>query len=409
MTIRILLVTLALAMAAGAQLTRLEFAVDPPDTRVMLVQPGAPPRPIGTCAAPVEVDAAMLATHPDFLLQRDGWEDRSVTYEEVAAGRFPASGRFAMRPAADGAGARLAYQAGRFWWVGLLALSPLLLLLRKQPQVDRLASLRSETDPDDPLALTLVGGYRLVSLLGEGATATVYRAVPETSLKLSEAVAVKLLRPQECLAPEFRRRFSREMRLAQKLSHPSFVRIHQVGDEGDRLFLVMELLEGETLQQRLEKGPLTEAELVQLFTPLLEGLQEAHASGVAHRDLKPANLFVTREGQLKLLDFGLAKGEGFSAVTATGMGVGTPTYMAPEQAQGQAGPASDQYSLGVIFYECLSGKPPFSDPSPLKLVFLHTTKKPRPLQSPLEPVVARMLAKAPEQRYPDLDAVRAAL
>ena len=376
---------------------------------MLLVQPGLPPRPVGICSAPVEVDSALLATRPGFVLHRDGWQDQTVSYADVAGGRYPASGRFAMIPAADGGAARLAYQAGRNWWVGLLALSPLLLLLRPRKERDRLAALRPLVDAGDPLALTLVGGYRVLDQLGEGATAVVYRGVPEATLDLEQAVALKILRPQESLAPEFRRRFSREMRLAQKLSHSSFVKILQVGDEAERLFLAMELLQGETLQDALARGPLDEARLKELFTPLLEGLQLAHESGVAHRDLKPANLFVTRDGKLKLLDFGLAKGEGFTAVTATGMGVGTPTYMAPEQAQGTAGPAADQYSLGVIWYECLSGKPPFNDPSPLKLVFLHATKKPRALESPLNPVLLRMLAKTPEERYPDLNAVRAAL
>jgi len=213
----------------------------------------------------------------------------------------------------------------------------------------------------------IAGKYRLEQLLGEGGMGTIWRAY---NLQLEVPVAIKLLRAGMNGA-ELGERLRVEARAAAKLVHPAIVRVFDIGEaESGEPFIVMELLHGQTLGEMLERGPLSAVNALQLLLPIGEALSLAHSRGVVHRDLKPDNIFIGNEGsclQPKLLDFGIAKVrsrmvEGGPTVTQTGVLLGSPEYMSPEQAQGRADldERSDVWAFCVVLYEAIAGRPPFT-------------------------------------------------
>lgn len=260
---------------------------------------------------------------------------------------------------------------------------------------------------------TLAGRYDLHEPLGSGGMATVYAAHDRL---LDREVAVKLLDPTSSV-PQLRERFLREARAAASLSHPNAVAVHDVGEDGGQPYLVMELVPGEGLDDVLRRGPIDPAEAVHVMDGVLAALSAAHARGLVHRDVKPSNILLTRDGQPKLADFGIAKALAAGDLTTHGMVLGTPTYLAPEQAAGRpATAASDIYSAGLVLYECLAGVPPFPGDNALSIALAHQRTPPPSLAArrpdlPLELVttVERALAKDPADRYPDAEAMRVAL
>ena len=263
-----------------------------------------------------------------------------------------------------------------------------------------------------------VGGYQLLERLGQGAMAQVYRARDPTS---GAEVAVKILYPHLTGDEGFVARFRREAQAAASLDHPHIIRILDHGTEGDLSYLVMELIDGPSLKDVLERReePLSPDEAVRLVTTLAEALEHAHRQGIVHRDVKPSNVLL-RGGRLDdpvLTDFGVARMVEATVATAAGTTLGTPTYMAPEQGEGKPGDArSDIYALGVILYELLTGRPPFEADSPYALILRHIhTPPPSPrtlrpaLPKPLEAVTLRALAKEPAARYPSAAAFAEAL
>src|SRR3989475_332591 len=189
-----------------------------------------------------------------------------------------------------------------------------------------------------------LGPYRIESKLGEGGMGEVFRAV---DTRLGRVVAIKITREQ------FAARFEREARAISSLNHPNICTLHDVGPN----YLVMELVEGETIAGRLKSGPLPMGTALLYASQIVAALAEAHAKGIVHRDLKPANVMIAKSG-IKVLDFGLAKSGQDETVTASRMGMGTPAYMAPEQREGKPADArSDIYSVGCVLYEMLTGAP----------------------------------------------------
>ncbi len=258
----------------------------------------------------------------------------------------------------------------------------------------------------DELLGSLFDGYRLVQKLGQGGMATVYKAFPEERLKDErEAVALKILAPDLTEDPSFVGRFNREKDVYGLLVHRNIVRIYGYGEFKGRYYLVMELVNGSTLRPVQAKG-----RILELVKPIFQAVHFAHQKGIVHRDLKPENVMVTDEGQVKVMDFGMARASYNNTVTATGAVLGTPVYMAPEQIQGILDPRSDQYALGIMLYEMFAGHPPFVDENPVTTLVKHLQEEPAPLDvGPPGEVVLKMLAKSPQERYPDLLAALEAL
>jgi serine/threonine protein kinase len=260
-----------------------------------------------------------------------------------------------------------------------------------------------------------LGPYRVDSSLGAGGMGEVYRAV---DTRLGRAVAVKVLSARRAHDPDRLQRFEQEARVVAALSHANVLALHDVGSQDGVDYAVFELLEGQTLRQRLESGPLPVSKAVDYGVQICQGLAAVHARGIVHRDLKPDNIFLTRNGQVKILDFGLAKlgqrGLGFldggshaRTPTEPGLLVGTCGYMAPEQARGRSADArSDIFSVGAVLYEMLSGRRAFSGQTPADTLAALLTQDPpeisaiaRAIPRALERVVRRCLERNPEERF----------
>jgi serine/threonine protein kinase len=253
-----------------------------------------------------------------------------------------------------------------------------------------------------------LGKYRILQPLGQGGMARVYRAFHP---QLNRYVAVKVLRSDLPGQEEMLARFRREAQAVAALRHPHIIQVFDFDVEDDLYYMVMELIEGDTLKARMndyrargERIPL--AETVRIMLDVLDGLAYAHDAGVVHRDLKPANILLTRDGQAVLSDFGIAQIIGGTQHTTTGMLMGTLHYMAPEQGMERGDQRSDIYSMGVMFYEMLICKPPFDADTPLAILMKHI-HDPLPLPSTFRPeippalerVIFRALAKTPADRF----------
>ncbi|MGC3971203.1 MAG: serine/threonine-protein kinase [Pirellulales bacterium] len=211
-----------------------------------------------------------------------------------------------------------------------------------------------------PTEIPQIDGYELESVLGRGGVGIVYKAL---HLKLNRHVALKMLLSGAFASPSERKRFTREIKAEAQLQHPHIVQVYDVGEVGGRPYFTMEFLEGGTLAQKLGGVPQSASDAAKTVAMLAEAVHTAHRKGIVHRDLKPTNVLLTDDGQPKISDFGLAHQlNAETQLTFHGDRIGTPSYMAPEQALGQIdqiGPASDVYALGAILYELLTGRPPF--------------------------------------------------
>ena len=253
-------------------------------------------------------------------------------------------------------------------------------------------------DPSRLSAGHRISRYRIVEPLGAGGMGVVYRAVDE---QLDRDVAIKLVSPSGAAAPAATARFLREARAAAALDHPNVCGILDVGEDTELgPFLVMPFYAGETLDRRLERGPLGLSEAVELVVGLVAGLTAAHEAGIVHRDLKPSNLLLTPDGP-KILDFGLARPAGDPTLTGTGATLGTLAYMAPEQVRGErVDPRTDLWSLGVVLYEALTGRRPFEGERPATVLhaILHREPEPPGLDPALDRLLLACLARDPGDR-----------
>jgi serine/threonine protein kinase/Tol biopolymer transport system component len=273
---------------------------------------------------------------------------------------------------------------------------------------------------------TQLGPYRILAPIGAGGMGEVYRAI---DTRLDRQVAVKVLSKSLSQDPEHLRRFDQEARAVGMLNHPNVVAIYDVGDEGDTHFIVSELLEGQSLRARIREGPVPPRKAVEYAIQIARGLAAAHEKGIIHRDLKPENVFILRDGQVKLLDFGLAKlvgnrvpsvttpGGGLSGVhdditiiagdTEPGRVMGTVGYMAPEQVRGGSGDhRSDIFSFGSIFFEMLTGRRAFTGESPIETLNAILKDEPpeiteinRSLPANFDRVIRHCLEKSPDERF----------
>jgi tRNA A-37 threonylcarbamoyl transferase component Bud32 len=237
------------------------------------------------------------------------------------------------------------------------------------------------------------GRYRLVRPIGGGGMGEVWEA---DDTVLGRRVALKVLVQELAEDPRATRRFVREARATAKLTHPNVTRVYDFGRDESVPYLVMELLEGDTLADRLAGGPLPPGEAARICAVVADALDAAHGRGIVHRDVKPSNVMLTPAGGVKVMDFGIAAATDETHST-TGSGLyGTAAYISPERAAGQpATPAADVYSLGAVLYELLTGRPPFVGDSPLLVVRAHLHERPRPVRE-LAPWVPTRLADACE-------------
>ena len=247
-----------------------------------------------------------------------------------------------------------------------------------------------------------VGRYRVIDRIGKGAMGVVYAAIDE---QLGRKVAVKLMLADFEEEPELRERFYREARITGQLAHRNVVTLFDLGEEKGRPFIVMELLEGMPLADHLGTAGVSSIDVkIDLMMQLCDGLQSAHQAGIVHRDVKPSNIFVQKDGTLKVLDFGVAR-LGGSSLTASGMLLGTPEYMSPEQARGQKMDArSDVFSAAGVSYFMLTGRPPFGSRDLRKVLQAIINDPPVPLTEDDAPealrnILAKGLAKSPADRY----------
>src|SRR4051794_39886504 len=244
----------------------------------------------------------------------------------------------------------------------------------------------------------VVSHYRILEHLGGGGMGVVYKA---EDAKLHRTVALKFLIPELTRNPAAKERFLHEARAASALDHPNICTIFEVDEtlEG-QLYLAMAFYDGETLEERIFRGPLAPAEAIGIAVQVARGLARAHESGIIHRDIKPANIIITARGEAKIVDFGLAKLAGQVGLTRNGASMGTPTYMSPEQADGkQVDPRTDIWSLGVVLYEMVTGKKPFVGDHPQAIIQALLEAEPEPprqivpdLPAALERVIAGCLA-----------------
>ncbi|MBI3243699.1 MAG: protein kinase [Chloroflexi bacterium] len=249
----------------------------------------------------------------------------------------------------------------------------------------------------------MFGSYKLVAQLGRGGMASVYRGYQES---IDRSVAVKILPPEFLHDPNFSQRFLAEARTLAKLTHPSILPLYDFGTANDVPYIVMPLMAKGTMADRL-RAPMPLAEVVRLITPIASALDYAHQQGVIHRDIKPSNILFDQHDTPFLGDFGISKAlEASSSMTGTGI-VGTPDYMSPEQARGEAlDGRSDIYSLGVVAYQALTGHNLFKATTPIGVMLKHATEPPPPIREnrpdipdPVEAVIQRALAKYPIERY----------
>jgi serine/threonine-protein kinase len=264
-----------------------------------------------------------------------------------------------------------------------------------------------------------VAGYRIEAVAGRGGMGVVYRA---RQLALDRVVALKLIAPELSGDESFRARFERESRIASSLDHPNVIPVYEAGEDGGRLFIAMRFVDGTDLGRMLaEQGAVEPALAAELVAQAASALDASHARGLVHRDVKPANLLIAGDlparPHVYLTDFGLARRDGSSsALTTTGQWMGTPDYAAPEQIDGyDLDVRSDVYALGCVLFAALTGTPPFGDRPRMAKAGAHLHEPPPTLRSrragvplALEPVVARALAKRPEDRYQSAGALGAA-
>lgn len=270
------------------------------------------------------------------------------------------------------------------------------------------------------MSISLIGqtlsNYQIVSEIGRGGMAVVYKAYQPS---LNRYVALKVLHSYLGYDQAFVTRFLREARTAANLSHPNIIKIHEAGEASGIYFIAMEFVGGGSLHSRMQqrRGPLDLVTALNLLTQIASALDYAHAQGIVHRDVKPSNVLLTQQGHAVLTDFGIAKAAAETKITRTGVLIGTPEYMSPEQAEGlTADYRTDLYSLGIVLYEMVTGRVPFTGDTPTAILYAHAHKAPPPprsfnptLTSSVETVVLKALAKKPAARFQSATDMAAAL
>jgi tRNA A-37 threonylcarbamoyl transferase component Bud32 len=430
----LLLFSLLFSPAAGQEqslMHRVTIATSPEQVDVYLDVSGQQQyeKFLGRSDGPILLDLNELKGASGFtlVLKREGYFDKreriSIDYFQKSD-RYPEGGRIELTPQSWTVPVQDFLES--YWpWV-LAAASGLGLAVfagyrgraRTAERLSKLERLTEQAADDDPLLQTVLGDWRLVRVLGKGASATVYLAVPDDTLDESKCVAVKVFNDEMSNSPEFRERFTREAQVYQSLLHPGIVQLLDWGQREKLFYLVLEYVEGDTLRGARVTTPADEKRALRVLHQLSESLGHAHDCGIIHRDVKPGNVLITPDGKAKLLDFGLAR-EVFSSFTKTGQALGTPLYMAPEQIAGAVvDHRCDQYGLGVLAYELLTGEKTFqtdeSDVAPL--LFKQLNDEPKPMQErgavvsvQTTKLVNKMMARNMGDRFANMGEVKGAI
>jgi serine/threonine-protein kinase len=252
---------------------------------------------------------------------------------------------------------------------------------------------------------TFASRYEIIEKLGKGGMGKVYRVEDK---KIKEEVALKLIEPEIASDKKAIKRFSNELKMARKIAHRNVCKMYDLGEEKGTHYITMEFVPGEDLKSFIRRsGQLTVAKSISIAKQVCEGLSEAHNLGVVHRDLKPSNIMIDKEGNARIMDFGIARSLQAKGITRAGVMIGTPEYMSPEQVDGkEADQCSDIYSLGVVMYEMITGKLPFKGDSTLSIALKHKSEKPQDpreinpqIPENISRLIMRCLEKDREMRY----------
>ena len=324
---------------------------------------------------------------------------RSLSYREISQGVYPEDGALQLPPTSllTRMSDFVRYKTSTFLTSLLLGLSVFGAVVFKLK--------KSNESTSGPRKL---GRYSLLEQVGQGATAEVFKA---TSAEDPGAlpVAVKLMKDSETLDGQGKERFQQEIKVSLSLNHPNLVKVYDWGESEDgRLYLATEFLDGVTLRQLMSKQLVEVPKVCDILQAVGSALKYLHEQGLVHRDIKPDNIFLTRKSEIKLMDLGITKGDDSAPLTRAGTAMGTPHYMSPEQAKGVAVPASDQYSVGVMTFELLTGTRPYKGLDGLEILQKHI-HDPTPAVSqfnnlgPLvDDAVRQAMAKNSESRFPDI-------
>ena len=429
MTTRCLFIILLLSILSTPSMAQLgggrdevksiKFNCDPTDAKVYVRNEKAAWELIGRADEPIAFDVKKF---DNFKFSAEGYKDREEVIPSKSfnsGAEWPGWGVLELKPLPL---TRAKLLVLRWGWI-LLVIIPAVAAVRKlrrekleaQERSAMLEELQAEAmmSKDTVLGQRL-GKYLLTKFLGKGGMAAVYRGTSDYSPLSDNQVAVKVLSAvddEQTVA-----RFHREVQICQKLIHPNIVALHDWGREGELIFLALELVEGGSLEDQLEKGIEFE-EALRIFDEVLAGMEFAHSQGVTHRDLKPDNILMTGGGKPKVADFGLAKLQAIKTVTVTGAVMGTPAYMAPEQIQGHdPSPSMDQYALGVMAFQMFTGSLPFEAEDMMVVITKHLIEEPpnprdrnQEIPQELADLIVRMMQKDPGDRFADLGEVRRAL
>ena len=396
--VRILVLLLWItAAAAFAQDGFVVFHSDPPGARILNLQNEF----VGSAGdrIPLSSLGSKDSERITLYFQLPGYhpKEESLMLGQLRAGVYPSTGSVTLS-AATFWGPLLSF-AKRFWWLSLLAI-PFLQkgykVVKRQRELDKI----DRSLPSDNKWPRLVGPWRIKEKLGAGGMATVLLAVPDENLSAEEAVAIKLMREEISGDENFRKRFMREVKVCKDLNHPGIVKVVDYGstDEG-LLYMAMEFVRGTTLTELIPGNGMQLPDLAKHARAIGDALQYAHDKTVVHRDLKPDNIMVTNKGRLVLMDFGLARSNDVTAITVAGSAMGTPAYMAPEQIMGSDPvPETDQYALGIIFYEMATGRRPFDSSNVIQQQLMERPRPPHVVREDLSEELSAVILKALEKK-----------